>query len=250
MTLLPAQRRQEILRAVRNGTAHVSDLAESFGVSEMTVRRDLGTLAADGKLERVHGGAVDAGAEPGFSQIEVERFDIKDRLGRAAAAMVEDGMTVMIDIGTSTLQMARHLHGRKITAVTTNLAVVEELLPDPDIELVLPGGIVRRNYRSLVGVLAEDSLRQIKSDILFLGTSGVDAEVGVWDTTMVEVPIKRLMIAGAAEVVLLADAAKFSMTGVVRVCGPESLSHIVTDAPLPASARSAVDAAGIEVTIA
>jgi DeoR/GlpR family transcriptional regulator of sugar metabolism len=250
MTLLPAQRRQEILRAVRNGTAHVSDLAESFGVSEMTVRRDLGALARDGKLERVHGGAVDAGTEPGFSQIEVERFDIKDRLGRAAAAMVEDGMTVMIDIGTSTLQMARNLHGRKITVVTTNLAVVEELLPDPDIELVLPGGIVRRNYRSLVGVLAEDSLRQIKSDILFLGTSGVDLEIGVWDTTMVEVPIKRLMIAGAAEVVLIADAAKFSMTGMVRICGPESISHIVTDAPLPASARSAVDAAGIEVTVA
>jgi DeoR/GlpR family transcriptional regulator of sugar metabolism len=215
----------------------------------MTVRRDLGALARDGKLERVHGGAVDAGAEPGFSQIEVERFDIKDRLGRAAAAMVQDGMTVMIDIGTSTLQMARHLHGRKITVVTTNLAVVEELLPDPDIELVLPGGIVRRNYRSLVGVLAEDSLRQIKSDILFLGTSGVDLEIGVWDTTMVEVPIKRLMIAGAAEVVLIADAAKFSMTGMVRICGPESISHIVTDAPLPASARSAVDAAGIEVTV-
>ena len=250
MTLLPAQRRQEILRAVRGGTAHVSDLAENFGVSEMTVRRDLHALARDGKLERVHGGAVDAGTEPGFSQIEVERFDIKDRLGRAAAAMVQDGMTVMIDIGTSTLQLARHLHGRRITVVTTNLAVVEELLPDPDIELVLPGGVVRRNYRSMVGVLAEDSLRQIKSDILFLGTSGVDLEMGVWDTTMIEVPIKRLMIAGASEVVLIADAAKFSMTGMVRVCGPESISHIVTDAPLPASARSAVDAAGIEVTVA
>ena len=250
MTLLPAQRRQEILRAVRSGTAHVSDLAESFGVSEMTVRRDLGTLARDGKLERVHGGAVDASGEPGFSQIEVERFDIKDRLGAAAAAMVSDGQTVMIDIGTSTLQFARHLHGKKITVVTTNLAVVEELVPDPDIELVLPGGIVRRNYRSLVGVLAEDSLRQIKSDILFLGTSGVDVDMGVWDTTMVEVPIKRLMIAGSDCVVLIADAAKFSMTGVVRVCGPESIDHIVTDAPLPAACRSAVDAAGIEVVVA
>ena len=250
MTLLPAQRRQEILRAVRNGTAHVSDLAESFGVSEMTVRRDLGALARDGKVERVHGGAVDSGMEPGFSQIEVERFEIKDRLGSAAAAMVQDGMTVMIDIGTSTLQMARHLHGSKITVVTTNLAVVEELLPDPDIELVLPGGIVRRNYRSLVGVLAEDSLRQIKSDILFLGTSGVDLEMGVWDTTMVEVPIKRLIIAGADQVVLIADVAKFSMTGMVRVCGPESLDHVVTDAPLPASVRSVVDANAIEVTVA
>ena len=228
----------------------MSDLAESFGVSEMTVRRDLRSLARAGQLERVHGGAVDAGAEPGFSQIEVERFDIKDRLGRAAAAMVEDGMTVMIDIGTSTLQMARHLHGKQITVVTTNLAIVEELLPDPDIELVLPGGIVRRNYRSLVGVLAEDSLRQLKSDMAFIGCSGVDVELGVWDTTMVEVPIKRLMLGGADCTVMIADAAKFSMTGVVRVCGPESIDHVVTDAPLPAACRSAVDAAGIEVTVA
>ena len=235
---------------MRGGTAHVSDLAENFGVSEMTVRRDLHALARDGKLERVHGGAMHSGQEPGFSQIEVERFDVKDRLGAAAASLVEDGQTVMIDIGTSTTAISRHLHGKKVTVVTTNLAVVEELLPDPDIELVLPGGIVRRNYRSLVGVVAEDSLRQLKSDVAFIGCSGVDLELGVWDTTMVEVPIKRLMIAGADGTVLIADAAKFSMTGMVRVCGPESISHIVTDAPLPASARSAVDAAGIEVTVA
>lgn len=249
MTLLPAQRRNEILRAVRGGTAHVGDLAESFGVSEMTVRRDLSALARDGKLERVRGGALHGG-EPGFAQIEVERFEIKDRMGAAAAALVEDGQTVMIDIGTSTLQFARHLHGRPVTVVTTNLAVLEELLPDPAIELVLPGGTVRRNYRSLVGVVAEDSLRQLKADVAVLGTSAVDTELGVWDTTMVEVPIKRLMIAAADCVVLLADAAKFSMSGVVRVCGPESIDHVVTDAPLPAACRSAVDAAGIEVTIA
>jgi len=247
--LLPAQRRQEILRAVRGGTAHVADLAESFGVSEMTVRRDLSALARDGKLERVHGGAV-GGGEPGFAQTEVERFDVKDRMGAAAAALVEDGQTVMIDIGTSTLQLARHLRGRRVTVVTTNLAVLEELLPDPGIELVLPGGIVRRNYRSLVGVLAEDSLRQLKADVAVLGTSAVDAELGVWDTTMVEVPIKRLMIAAAHRVALLADAAKFSMSGVVRVCGPEAIDHIVTDAPLPATCRSAAEQNGVEVTLA
>ena len=119
MTLLPAQRRQEILRAVRSGTAHVSDLAESFGVSEMTVRRDLHALARAGKLERVHGGAMHSEREPGFSQIEVERFDVKDRLGAAAAALVEDGQTVMIDIGTSTTAISRHLHGKQITVVRT-----------------------------------------------------------------------------------------------------------------------------------
>jgi len=157
---------------------------------------------------------------------------------------------VFVDIGTSTLQMARHLHGRRVTVITTNLAVLEELLPDPDIELVLPGGTVRRNYRSLVGVVAEDSLRQLRADIAFLGTSAVDTELGVWDTTMVEVPIKRLMIANSESVVLLADAEKFSRSGVVRICGPESLDHIVTDQPIPHASRATLAAASIEVTIA
>ncbi len=241
--LLPARRRQEILRAVRGGQAHVSDLAESFGVSEMTVRRDLRRLATDGKLARVRGGAV--AAEAPFAQIEVERFDAKDRIGAAAAATVADGQTVMLDIGTSTLQLARHLHGRRVTVITTSLAVLEELLPDPAIELVLPGGIVRRNYRSLVGVVAEDSLRQLRADVAFLGTSAVDEQLGVWDTTMVEVPIKRAMVANSTSVVLLADAAKFAMSGVVRVCGPEALDRIVTDAPVPRAAKL-----GIEVTVA
>ena len=251
MTLLPAQRRQEILRAVRGGHgARLRPGRELRRVGDDRAPRPRTRWRATASSSASTAARCDAGGEPGFSQIEVERFDVKDRLGAAAAALVEDGQTVMIDIGTSTLQIARHLHGKQITVVTTNLAVVEELLPDPDIELVLPGGIVRRNYRSLVGVLAEDSLRQLKSDIAFLGTSGVDVELGVWDTTMVEVPIKRLMIAGADQVVLIADVAKFSMTGMVRVCGPESIDHVVTDAPLPAAVRSAVDAAGIEVTVA
>jgi DeoR/GlpR family transcriptional regulator of sugar metabolism len=247
---IPAQRRQEILRAVQSGSAHVSDLAQSFGVSEMTVRRDLRELARDGKLERVRGGAVNASGEPPFEETVVERFEAKDRIGAAAAALIRDDETVMIDIGTTTLQAAHHLHGRPITVVTTSLAVYEELVPDRAIELLLPGGIVRRNYRSLVGVLAEDSLRQLKADVLFLGTSAVDERLAVWDSTMVEVPIKRAMIEAAERVVLLADAEKFAMSGNVRVCEADAIDHIVTDAALPAAARAAIDDAGIEVTVA
>ncbi|HVL97364.1 MAG TPA: DeoR/GlpR family DNA-binding transcription regulator [Solirubrobacteraceae bacterium] len=247
---LPAQRRQEILQAVRAGATHVSDLAASFGVSEMTVRRDLRALARDGKIERVRGGALNAGAEPPFEEIEVERFEAKDRIGAAAAALIEDGQTVMIDIGTTTLQAARHLHGREITVVTTSLAVYEELVPDPGIELVLPGGVVRRNYRSLVGVLAEDTLRQLKADVCLLGTSGIDGGLGVWDSTMVEVPIKRTMIEASDCVVLLADGGKFASGGLVRVCDARALDHLVTDGPLPEGLQSAVDDNDIEVTIA
>jgi DeoR/GlpR family transcriptional regulator of sugar metabolism len=228
----------------------VSDLAASFGVSEMTVRRDLHALASEGKLERVRGGAVSSAVEPPFEQTAVERFEAKDRIGAAAAATIEDGQTVMIDIGTTTLQAAHHLHGREITVVTSSLAVFEELLGDPGIELVLPGGVVRRNYRSLVGVLAEDSLRQLKADVVLLGTSAVDPQLGVWDSTMVEVPIKRAMIGAAGSVLLLADAAKFSNTGVIKVCDASALDGIVTDRPLPVACAPALDDTGIEVTIA
>jgi DeoR/GlpR family transcriptional regulator of sugar metabolism len=248
--MLPAQRRQAILRAVRGGTAHVSALADEFGVSEMTVRRDLEALARDGKLERVRGGAVNVESERPFSEIAVERLEAKDRIGRAAAALVEDGQTVMLDIGTTTLQVARHLRGRSLTVITTNLAAYEELLPEPEIELVLPGGLVRRNYRSLVGMLAEDALRRLRADIAFLGTSGIDAELAVWDTTMVEVPIKRAMIAASQRTVLLADAAKFDMDAMVRVCDASELDAIVTDERLPAARRKALDRVGVEVIVA
>jgi DeoR/GlpR family transcriptional regulator of sugar metabolism len=248
--MLPAQRRQAILRAVRSGTAHVTALAETFGVSEMTVRRDLHALARDGKLERVRGGAVNVESERPFSEIVVERLEAKDRIGRAAAALVEDGQTAMIDIGTTTLQAARHLRGRSLTVITTNLAAYEELLPEPGIELVLPGGVVRRNYRSLVGMLAEDTLRRLRADIAFLGTSGIDADLAVWDTTMVEVPIKRAMIAASQRTVLLADAAKFDMNAMVRVCEASELDAIVTDERLPAKRRKALERAGVEVIVA
>jgi DeoR/GlpR family transcriptional regulator of sugar metabolism len=230
--LLAARRRELIVEAARSGRgAGVAELARRFDVSEMTVRRDLAHLVRERKVIRVHGGAVSEWREPPFAEIAVERLEAKKRIGAAAAALVEDGQTVMIDIGTTTLQLARELHGREVTVITSSLAVLEELLPDEGIELVCPGGVVRRNYRSLVGVLAEDALRQFRADVAFLGASGIDAEdLAVFDSTLVEVPIKRAMIAAAERSILLADAEKFSMRGVVRVCGAEDLDALVTDA--------------------
>jgi DeoR/GlpR family transcriptional regulator of sugar metabolism len=247
---IPAQRRQDVLRAIRGGATHVSQLAQTFGVSEMTVRRDLDELARDGHIERVRGGAVTVAAEPPFDQTLIERFDEKNAIGAAAAALVQDGQTVMMDIGTTTLQAARHLHGKTLTVVTSSLAVYEELVPDEAIELILPGGTVRRNYHSLVGILAETALRQLKADVLFLGTSAVDARFDVWDSTMVEVPIKRAMIEAAAEVVLLADTAKFSMAGLVRICEGGVIDRLVTNAPPPPEAAAAAERAGIAITLA
>jgi DeoR/GlpR family transcriptional regulator of sugar metabolism len=246
--MLAAQRRELILDAVRSGqTAGVVELAQRFDVSEMTVRRDLAQLALEGRLKRVHGGAVSEREEPPFEQIAVERLAEKDRIGRAAAALVADGQTLMVDIGTTTLQLARHLRGRKVTVVTSSLAVIEELLPEESVELVVLGGSVRRNYRSLVGVLAEDALRQLSCDIAFLGASGIGEDLYVMDTTMVEVPIKRGMIAAAKRTVLLADAAKFAMHGSVRVCNAADLDTVVTDARPKVPAVVALKAAGVDV---
>jgi len=248
--MLAAQRRQEILHAVRTGPAQVGELAAAFGVSEMTVRRDLRNLERDGKLTRVHGGAVSVATEPSFAEIVVERLDQKDRIGAAAAALVQDGQTIMLDIGTTTLQVARHLRGRQVTVITSNLAAYEELLPEASIELILLGGIVRRNYRSVVGVLAEEALRQLRADIAFIGASGIEEDLAVVDTTMVEVPIKRAMLAAAARTVLLVDGAKFGMRGIVRVCGPAEIDVLVTDSEAPLQARAALARAGVEVLTA
>jgi DeoR/GlpR family transcriptional regulator of sugar metabolism len=249
--MLPAQRRGLILDAVRGGQGvEVVDLAQRFAVSEMTVRRDLARLAREGKVTRVHGGAVSEREEPPFAAISAERHGERRRIGRAAASLVEDGQAVMIDIGTTTLALARHLRGRKLRVITSNLAVVEELQQDPDIELIVLGGVVRRNYRSLVGVLAEDALRQLSADVAFLGASGIREDLSVMDTTLVEVPIKRGMIAASRRAVLLVDEAKFEMTGAVRVCGAGELDVVVTDAPADHPGVAAFEREGVEVVLA
>lgn len=249
--MLAAQRRGLILDAIRSGrSVEVSVLAQRFSVSEMTVRRDLTRLAREGKLTRVHGGAVSERDEPPFAAIAAERAVEKRRIGRAAAALVDDGDAVMIDIGTTTLALARELRGRDVRVITGNLAVVEELQDDPQLELVVLGGIVRSNYRSLVGLLAEDALRQLSADVAFLGASGVRPDLSVMDSTLVEVPIKRAMMARAVRTVLLVDAAKFAMGGSVRICGAGELDAVVTDARPSDPGVAALREAGVEVVLA
>jgi DeoR/GlpR family transcriptional regulator of sugar metabolism len=164
--------------------------------------------------------------------------------------MVADGQSVLLDIGTTAFRLARQLHGRRLTVITSNLVVYEELADDEGIELVLLGGMLRREYRSLVGFLTEDNLRQLHADWLFLGTSGVRPGGQVMDTTVVEVPVKRAMIGASDKVVLLADAAKFPGTGMAKVCGPGDLDMVVTNAPVDPATRAALEEAGVEVVLA
>ena len=247
--MLSGRRHELILRTVRTeGSATISGLAESLGVSIATVRRDLVQLDEEGLLKRVYGGAatVEDRDEP-FADVAAVRADEKDAIARRCADLVKDGETVLLDIGTTAHRVARQLRGRSLTVITSSLAVVEELQDEETVQLVLLGGVLRRDYRSLIGFLTEDNLRQVHADRLFLGTSGVRPDGQVMDTTVVEVPVKRAMIAASDHVVLVADVGKFPGTGMSRVCGPEELNTVVTNVAADDKTKTALREAGVTV---
>jgi DeoR/GlpR family transcriptional regulator of sugar metabolism len=235
--VLPASRHGEILRIVRSsGIVSVETLASGLGVSSSTIRRDLQALDACGALRRVHGGAgsiTDLGADldvdTPFAQVATVAQGDKERIARCAAALVDDGDVLLIDIGTTTARLAAHLRNRRVTVITSSLAVVDALRDADCVELLVLGGILRRNYLSFVGMLTEQALREVRAHRLFLGTSGVRADGTVLDSTLVEVPVKQAMIAAAEQTVLLADRAKFPGTGLSPVCGAEAVDVLVTN---------------------
>ncbi|OEU89322.1 ArsR family transcriptional regulator [Streptomyces abyssalis] len=248
--MLRETRHEQLLKLLREeGVLPVGRIAQRLGVSEATARRDLTDLDRAGMLTRVYGGAVARGpVERPFAAEEAEGRAGRDAVARTAAATVEDGETVLLDIGTTTLQLARRLRGRSITVATSNLAVYDELKDDPEVTLVLLGGQVRRNYRSLVGPLTQSGLGQLYADRLFLGTSGVLPDGRVLDTTDVEVPVKQAMLAAARHVVLLATARKFPGTGTARICGPQDIDALITNQASDPGTLAVFREAGVEVT--
>jgi DeoR/GlpR family transcriptional regulator of sugar metabolism len=247
--MLPDRRHELILRTLRaEGPVTIALLAERLDVSHATIRRDLLQLEDEGLLKRVYGGAMPIGGEDEpFVEVATVRVPEKDAIARKCADLVKDGETVLLDIGTTAHRVARQLRGRSVTVITSSLAVYEELADQDCVQLVLLGGMVRREYRSLVGFLTEDNLRQIHADRLFLGTSGVRPNGQVMDTTVVEVPVKRAMIAASDHVVLVADVGKFPGTGMARVCGPHELNTVVTNVSADEKTVSAFNEAGVEV---
>jgi DeoR/GlpR family transcriptional regulator of sugar metabolism len=253
--MLTEERRRAVLQVIRSETSvQTADLADRFGVSEMTIRRDLDELAEHGLVRRVHGGAVAPRAmrdEPPFDDTRVERASAKQRVGQAAAAMVQPGDTVIIDIGTTALQVARCLHDRPgLTVVTNNMAVYDELAGDDTIDLLLLGGLLRRNYRSLTGFLTEESLRGIRADLVFVGISGVSEDLTLLDTTVEEIQTKRAMLRAAAHRVLIADGAKFWGGGLGRVAGIDAVQTVITTDDAPDDRLDAIRDQGVEVRIA
>ena len=246
-------RQRAIAEQVRTGAVSVDALATRLGVSPATIRRDLTQLSRSGLVQRVHGGAAPvAAADPDrpFNEVADDDADAKRAIGRLAASLVRDGDVVLLDIGTTTGALARELRTREVTVITPSLAVLDALRDDPVVDLVLLGGSVRRRYHSLVGPLTEDSLRQVHAQTVFLGTSGVSPAGEVLDTTSVEVPTKRGLIASADRVVLLADHTKFPGRGSLRVCQLSAVDVLVTTPGADPATLAVARASGTEVLIA
>ena len=251
---MKVQRHNEIVTRVRErGSVSVRELSSALDVSASTIRRDLHQLDRAGVLTRVHGGAAVTASDPDATRPfdAVARADTREKsLVAAAAARVCDGEVIALDIGTTTALLARELRGRAITVVTNSLAVLDVLRFDESVELILLGGMVRRPYHSLVGVLTEDAMHQIGVDRAFLGMSGLSGGGQVMDSTFVEVPVKRAFIAAAREVVLVADGHKIPGSGTLRVCRVDQVDVLVTTAGADPAILDECRERGVEVVLA
>ena len=218
-----AFRQSEIMaRARAEGRVAVEPLAEAFGVTVQTIRRDLSALADAGLLSRVHGGAVlpSGTRNIGYEDRRALNPDAKEAIGRAAAARIPDGASVFLDIGTTVEAVARALRGRSgLLIVTNNINAANILVANPDAEIILAGGLLRRADGGLVGEVTADFVRQFKVDVAVIGASALDAGGDVLDYDFREVRVAQAVMRYARRSMLVADLSKLGRSAPVRL-GP------------------------------
>lgn len=249
------ERRRAILRFVeRRGRASVDELAERFDVSAVTVRTDLEALAAGGMLARSRGGALPTLPVPdvpvGLKQgMHAEQ---KSRIARAAAELVRDGETIILDSGTTTAAIARRLRTARLsslTVITNAFNIALELSGRANIRVLVPGGTLRPMSYSLVGPVAERMLSGLSADRCFLGIDGLDADVGITTPEPMEAALNALMIRVSRQVVGVADASKFGRRSLSVIAPASSLDVVITDDAAAMEQVQALRGQGVEVVV-
>ena len=218
-------RRRQILELVKSeGAAHVNSLAHKFGVSAVTIRNDLSKLEEAGELLRDRGGAITSSPARqikhllGLKERATLNLEAKQRIGKAAARFVQPGDTIIMDAGTTVVEMTPHLIGiAPLTVVTNALNVALTIGSASEAQVILLGGMLSREASSTVGPLAEQTLADLSVNKVFLGTQALDLQDGLTDTTLEIAQVKRAMIKAAKQVILLADSAKWNHTGFIKV---------------------------------
>ncbi|MEY9934998.1 DeoR family fructose operon transcriptional repressor [Catenulispora sp. GP43] len=244
-----ADRHRQIARAVKeSGSATVPELAELTGASEMTIRRDLDVLAAQGVLERVRGGArtlLLRGEEPPFALRAHEAVEAKRRIAAEVCSLIADGETVVLDSGTTCLEVARLLHRRPVTVMPVSLQAIRVLSETPgQAALLVPGGRPRTSEGALTGPLTLASLAALRFDTAVIGCCGLSAAEGLTAYDLDDAAVKKASITSARRTILATDGSKLGRTAHAFV-GPSSLLHtLVTDSAAPSGELAALEAAG------
>jgi DeoR family transcriptional regulator of aga operon len=252
--MLIEERRQHILSLIqKNGRVLVDELSNELGLSKITIRKDLDYLESKELLVRTHGGALPAQAgtlsDPTIQEKEELHHDEKVRIAKAAAAMVQEGQCIILDSGTTTTEIARALMSfRNLTVITNALNIAADLAYS-NFEVILVGGTLRRNSLSVVGPLAEDVLKEIHADIVFLGVDGFDTAIGLTTPNVLEARVNRAMVEAAERVIAVCDSSKFNRRSLSLIVGVSAIDHVITDDALSSDELKAIQDAGIGVTL-
>jgi DeoR family glycerol-3-phosphate regulon repressor len=232
--MLPVVRHDAIVEAVNSAsTISTDELVQLLGVSAETVRRDLALLEERGALRRVHGGAstvAPRGEEPSFTERAGINHRAKTGMAQVAAGLLESGQTVVIDIGTSAVEVARAIPvGWRGTVATPSLLVAVELAGRPGVDVLVSGGRVRSGDLACANAHAKAMFADLYADIAFIGSGAVDAGAGLTDYHLDEVDVRRTIIAHSARAFILADSSKLGQIAPHRVCGLDAVSGLITE---------------------
>jgi DeoR family transcriptional regulator of aga operon len=252
--MLNEERRRAILEYVnRDGRVLVGELARQFDTSEVTIRKDLEILHSRGLVHRTHGGALPsretALSDPTLREKERLHRKEKHRIAQSAADMTSEGQVIVLDSGSTTAAIARELRRFHNLTVVTNSVNIAAELAGTDVEVILTGGTLRKNSFSLVGPIAEDTLRRLNADILFLGVDGFDVHYGLSTPNLLEAKVNRVMVEVSKTVVAVCDSSKFGRRSLSLIVPPSSVSRVITDRAAPKSDVQKLQRSGIEVTL-
>jgi len=250
------QERRRLIRSLVESQAQcsVADMARRFDVSAVTIRSDLAALADGGALVRIHGGALPPG-EGDEVPINIKQtlyHAEKVRIATEAAALIQEGETVILDSGTTTAEIARQVRGlklRSINVITNALNIAVLLANAHHVNLIIPGGVLRRKSWSLSGPQAEAALRDLQADHLFIGVDSLDPDIGLMTPYVLEAKLNALMIRIARQTVAVTDSSKLLRRNLSVIAPVEQVHLLITDRAAAPEAVAAIRARGVEVRL-
>jgi len=250
-------RRMKIMQKLSvNDQVFVYELSKEFGVSEVTIRNDLEQLESKNLLIRARGGAmsVNQGVSKDLQLGEKHKLHMPDkiRIGKAAAKLIKDSDTVIIDSGTTTLEVVKNLTPalNNVTIISNALNIANQLVSSPNINLIIPGGVLRKNSLSLIGPLAEKSFKNFYVDKVFLGVDGFNTMHGISTPNIEEASLNQIMIDVAREVIVVADSSKFLRKSLAFICKLDRIDTVITDSGISEDDKKRLLDSGIKIIIA